>query len=110
MLTVWREEMKERPGPKTTCNYSDNVTVIDGPERGNTKAYTLSRLKRESPELFQAVCDGELSANAAAIKAGFRKKLIDNFAIRDILISEITSQPCEIENRKVHGVRYLYAR
>ncbi len=41
--------------------------------KGNSKAYTLSRLKRDAPELFKAVCDGEMSANAAAIKAGIRK-------------------------------------
>lgn len=51
----------------------DNVTT-DPAVTGNSRAYTLSRLKRESPELFADVCDGKLSANAAAIKAGFRKK------------------------------------
>jgi len=40
---------------------------------GNGKAYTLSRLKRETPELFASVVRGELSANAAAVKAGWRK-------------------------------------
>jgi len=44
-------------------------------EQGNSRAYTLTRLKREAPELFKRVVDGELSANAAAIEAGFRKKL-----------------------------------
>jgi hypothetical protein len=32
---------------------SDNVTL--DPDRGNAKSYTLSRLKRTRPELFQAV-------------------------------------------------------
>lgn len=40
-------------------------------ERGAT--YTLKRLKRDRPDLFQQVLDGELSANKAAIEAGFRK-------------------------------------
>lgn len=39
-------------------------------------AYTLRRLKRDSPKLFEKVVSGELSANAAAIKAGFRVKTI----------------------------------
>jgi len=52
---------------------SDNVT-LERPERGNTRAYTLDRLYREAPELYKAVCDGAMSANAAAIEAGFRKK------------------------------------
>jgi hypothetical protein len=53
----------------------DNVKL--DPSTGNSKAYTLSRLKRENEELFEAVVAGELSANAAAIKAGFRKKPTD---------------------------------
>jgi len=49
---------------------SDNVTI----SRGNTLSYTLDRLSRNHPELYQRVIAGELSSNAAAIKAGFRKK------------------------------------
>jgi hypothetical protein len=36
--------------------------------------YTLRRLARDKPELLDAVERGELSVNAAAIKAGIRKK------------------------------------
>ena len=42
-------------------------------EYGTNPTYTLKRLKRDHPELAQAVINGELSANAAAIQAGFRK-------------------------------------
>jgi len=42
-------------------------------QAGNNPTYTLRRLKRDHPELAQAVINGEISANAAAIKAGFRK-------------------------------------
>ncbi len=42
------------------------------PDRG--RAYTLDRLKREQPKLFEKVKAGKLSANAAAIEAGFRKR------------------------------------
>ena len=45
-----------------------------GKGTGTSKAYTLTRLKKNEPELFQQVVAGELSANAAAIKAGWRKK------------------------------------
>jgi hypothetical protein len=37
-------------------------------------ADTLARLNRDHPELAERVEAGELSANAAAIQAGFRKK------------------------------------
>jgi len=49
---------------------NDNVIT----RQGNSRAYTLDRLKRQAPELFERVISGELSANAAAIEAGFRKK------------------------------------
>jgi hypothetical protein len=49
-----------------------NVTSL--PRRtGNSRAYTLDRLKRERPDLFERVARKELSANAAAIEAGFRR-------------------------------------
>lgn len=50
----------------------DSITTLN--DRGST--YTLRRLKRDAPELAQQVIDGTLSANQAAIAAGFRKRLI----------------------------------
>jgi hypothetical protein len=49
---------------------------------GNSRAYTLRRLERDHPQLFLKTIRGEMSANAAAIKAGFRKKLtpLEQFA------------------------------
>jgi hypothetical protein len=43
-------------------------------QTGNSKAYTCERLMRVAPELFAEVEAGRLSANAAAIAAGIRKK------------------------------------
>lgn len=40
---------------------------------GATRDYNLARLDRDAPELAQAVRRGEMSANAAAVQAGFRK-------------------------------------
>jgi len=51
---------------------SDNVTINDG--RGNSRPYLLDRLKRNRSDLFNKVVAGEMSANAAAIEAGFKKK------------------------------------
>ena len=56
---------------------NDNViidTKLNTQKQGNSRAYTLNRLSREAPELFEKVLNKELSANAAAIEAGFRKK------------------------------------
>jgi hypothetical protein len=50
----------------------DNVTST---ERGNATEYTLRRLKRDAPELLEAIKRGELSVNAAAIlesRKGYR--------------------------------------
>lgn len=51
---------------------SDNITIK--PKRGTDKAYTLERLERERPDLYKRVLAKELSANAAAIEAGWRKE------------------------------------
>jgi hypothetical protein len=59
---------------------SDNVTGFQGDnitsksDRGNSALYTLKRLKRDRPDLFQVVLGGGMSPNAAAIEAGFRKQ------------------------------------
>ena len=53
----------------------DNITST--PEtRGTSLTYTIRRLKRDRPDLVERVAAGELSPNAAAIEAGFRKRTI----------------------------------
>jgi len=76
-LTMYREAMTQHGGDRKSeeAIKRDNIT-IENDGRGTCKSYTLSRLERESPELFDSVCSGELSANAAAIKAGFRQKTV----------------------------------
>jgi hypothetical protein len=69
VLALWRDAMSHQGERNDLRN---NITEVKA-TTGTGKAYTVSRLKRESPELFQQVVAGELSANAAAIKAGFRK-------------------------------------
>jgi hypothetical protein len=60
VLALWREEMTNEPHKHNPDN--DNIIIS---KQGTSKAYTVSRLKRESPELFEKVVAGELSANAA---------------------------------------------
>ena len=67
VLAMWREEMKSQ-GKRNLLNNVKEATA------GNSRSYTVSRLQREAPELFAQVVAGTLSANAAAIQAGFRKK------------------------------------
>lgn len=68
-LTMWRRAVTE-VGVNQHTKGNDNVITL----QGNSRAYTLDRLSRAAPHLHAAVCAGELSANAAAIEAGFRKK------------------------------------
>jgi hypothetical protein len=74
VLQMFNDELKEQHGgdrkSKDRQIKVDNVKLDKG---GNSKAYTVSRLQRERPDLFEAVCKNELSANAAAIQAGFRR-------------------------------------
>jgi hypothetical protein len=66
-LAMWRDAVT---GPRHVHSDRSNSTIT--PDRG--KAYTVSRLRREAPELYEEMREGRLSANAAAIHAGFRKK------------------------------------
>ena len=69
-VLLWRRAMTA-PARRPLTN--DNVITSEKPVQGNSKAYTLDRLDRERPDLLAKVGKGELSANAAAIEAGFRK-------------------------------------
>ena len=40
---------------------------------GGTTDYTKLRLKRDRPDLYERVIAGDMTANAAAIEAGFRR-------------------------------------
>jgi len=69
VLQMFRETTTRAPHRPTKEESSHNVTTN---LRGNSRAYTLDRLKREAPALYQQVVDGKLSAHAAAKRAGFR--------------------------------------
>jgi hypothetical protein len=75
-LAMFREAMVEKHGgvrKSEQANIKNDNVILALPEQGNSKAYTVSRLKNNRPDLFEKVVSGELSANAAAIQAGFRK-------------------------------------
>jgi len=87
----------------------DIVTIKS--ERGHSRAYVLDRLKRERPDLFDKVVAGELSANAAAIEAGWRRqqtplericKLLPK--ISDDELEELAAEiAAEIDRRLAHA-------
>ena len=71
--------LRDGPGGDTRSaefrkNHCDNVTKET--HGSNSQTYTIRRLLRDDPALAQRVINGELSANAAAIQAGFRERTV----------------------------------
>lgn len=69
----WREAAAGHIGRPSKDEKNDNIINLRA-QQGTSRAFTLARLEREAPKLAAAVHAGEMSANAAAIEAGFRKK------------------------------------
>ena len=70
-LQMWRQETtraNHRP-----LKSDDNIITSKKAVQGTSKAYTVARLKDQKPDLYKQVVNGELSASAAAIAAGFQK-------------------------------------
>jgi hypothetical protein len=72
ILEEWR---RATTAPKHIHGDSDGDVITIKPRRGTNRAYLLGRLKRERRDLFERVARKELTTHAAAIEAGFRKKL-----------------------------------
>jgi hypothetical protein len=68
-----QSESTDRDEKGRFTSRSDNITTV---HRGTERTYTLRRLARDRPDLVSRIRDGELSANAAAIEAGFRKRTV----------------------------------
>jgi hypothetical protein len=63
----------KRQGARTDLR--NNITEVPPRRlRGTAREYALVQLAEARPDLHARVCGGELSANAAAIEAGFRKR------------------------------------
>ncbi len=74
-LAMFREAMKcvnQHDAPQQS---GDNVTEHDGQRvTGNSRAYSIDRVKREcEPEVVAKVMAGQMSPNAALVKAGIRE-------------------------------------
>jgi hypothetical protein len=70
-LAAFREAMKHQ-GERT--DFDDNVIEVERSPVGNSRAYSIVRVQREcDPETVAAVMAGEMSPNAALVKAGVRE-------------------------------------
>lgn len=68
---MFREAMKHQ-GKRN--DFDDNVTEVDHRERGNSRAYSIDRVKRGCDEAtVAAVMSGTMSPNAALVSAGLRE-------------------------------------
>jgi len=66
------KELGEHGGAREDGEQVDSINLKT--EGGTSQTYALKRLKRDRPDLAEKVVRGEVSPNAAAIEAGFRRK------------------------------------
>jgi len=75
ILAAFREAMKGKPGrkPKPAGKTDNNVIPLDTPQ-GNARAFSIDRVQRLcDAETVEAVMAGEMSPNAALVRAGIRE-------------------------------------
>ena len=66
---MFREAMKEQGHNQHTDSKPNNVRDA---VCGNSRAYSIDRVKREAPQYAKDVLSGKMSPNAALVKAGIR--------------------------------------
>jgi hypothetical protein len=78
---IAQAEAGERGNPTGNNQYTNsgninnvNVSTRQETSAGNSTPYTMRRLAKDAPELHKAVVSGDLSPNAAALQAGFRRR------------------------------------
>jgi hypothetical protein len=73
-LVMFREAMLGHPGRPADEESGNNVTGLDTGITGNSRAYSIGRVRRECDrETVAAVMSGEMSPNAALVRAGVRQ-------------------------------------
>lgn len=69
-----RAMQRKDGGDRRSADFSvDNINAEPRPT-GTSKDYALRKLRKDAPELHAEVLAGNLSAHAAMVKAGFRRK------------------------------------
>jgi hypothetical protein len=75
-LSVFREAMKNqgKRNGRDLCDIGTQVEQQGGKGTGNSRAYSIARVQREcDSETVAAVMSGDMSPNAALVKAGIRE-------------------------------------
>lgn len=72
VLVMYREAMLQGSG--TRNDLDNNVTEVKERVTGNSRAYSIDRVKRDAPQFADAVLAGKMSPHAALVEAGIRRK------------------------------------
>jgi hypothetical protein len=99
---MFREAMKGQAGRK--CG--DNVTQLNKAEKGNSKAYTLTRLQKDNPE--EEAKKASRSARAAEmVKAGThtQAEAARELGVSKQAVNKAISQPNAIKPPKVDRIK-----
>lgn len=67
-------KVRRKGRPENSNTNNKDVTIFSDPIRGNNPSYALRRLAKDRPDLHAQCLAGELTANAAMVEAGFRKR------------------------------------
>lgn len=102
-LAMFREAMVQHGGDrKSEAIKSNNVTIDSEQSTGNSRAYSIDRVKREcEPEVVAKVMSGEMSPNAALVKAGIREN-------RQVYVPKEPAKAVE-KLRELFGIEFVNA-
>lgn len=92
LLADWHEAITNPKG-----HHHDNIMMKA--LQGTSLSYIVSRLKRQRPDLFEKVVAREMSAHAAAIEAGFVKKLTPFEQVLKLLPKLMASEREQLKER-----------
>lgn len=65
-----------RGGDRRSAKFKRNNVPIEQNSRGNSSGYSMKRLHKHSPILYQKVLNGEITINQAMIASNLRQKSI----------------------------------
>jgi hypothetical protein len=103
-LAMFNEAMKLKPGTRTdlATNSSEDAEHTRNTIHGTTRAYSIERVKKEcEPEVVAKVMSGEMSPNAALVKAGIREN-------RQVYVPKEPAKAVE-KLRQLFGVEFVKA-
>ena len=103
-LAMFREAMKGQEGgdKRSKQATTDNNVISDRSPVGNSRAYSIDRVKREcEPEVVANVMSGKMSPNAALVKAGIREN-------RQVYVPKEPAKAVE-KLRELFGMKFVSA-